>query len=327
MSYSRHHIAFGPVPSRRLGNSLGINNVTTKTCSYACIYCQVGSTTQKCIDPQAFFSPAQIKDAVARRLRRLQKRGVEVDYLTFVADGEPTLDINLAESISGLCDFGIPIAVISNSSLMWREEVRTRLLKADLVSIKVDSLEEPKWRRINRPDPKLDFEIVMDGIRAFAADFQGTLISETMLLAGLNDSVESLRTIAEFIGDIEPQTAYLAVPTRPAAIEGVSGADETMLTYAHELFSARLANVELLAGHEPEDFIHTGKLRDDLLAITAVHPMREAAVRRFLTGDNADWSIVQNLISEGLLKTVEYEGERFYLRPVNHRVHCRRTEY
>lgn len=316
MKHSRHHIAFGPVPSRRLGNSLGINNITSKTCSYACSYCQVGPTTEKCIEPRAFFSSAQIRDAVAARLENLQKRGVKVDYLTFVPDGEPALDIGLAESIAGLREFGIPIAVISNSSLMWREDVRARLLKADLVSVKVDSLEEPQWRRINRPEPGLDFETVINGIRVFAAEFRGTLISETMLLAGINDSVEALGAMADFLRKIAAQTAYLAVPTRPTAVEGVSGASETRLTLAHELFSARLAHVELLTGHESADFPNTGDVKDNLLAITAVHPMREVAVRRLLAREHAGWDIIENLISEGTLKSVKYAGERFYLRPV-----------
>lgn len=316
MDYSMHHIAFGPVPSRRLGNSLGINNIITKTCSYSCIYCQVGSTTEKCIEPRMFFTPAQIHDAVAKRLERVQGRGADVDYLTFVPDGEPTLDLTLDKSIEALRGFGIPVAVISNASLMWREEVRICLRKADLVSIKVDSVNESTWRRINRPNRNLEFNVVLQGIRDFAAGFQGELISETMLLAGINDSVESLSAIADFLEELAPRTAYLAVPIRPTTVEGVCGAEELGLVCAHDIFRAKLADVELLTGHETEDFAHTGDARIDLLAITAVHPMREVAVRRLLARNHADWSIIEKLISERMLKSVEYEGEQFYLRPV-----------
>jgi wyosine [tRNA(Phe)-imidazoG37] synthetase (radical SAM superfamily) len=311
-----HHIAFGPVPSRRLGRSLGINNVTSKACSYACVYCQVGPTTEKRIEPRRFFSAEQVHQAVAAHLRGLEDGGSRIDYLTFVPDGEPTLDLALGESIEALRDFGIPIAVITNSTLLWREDVRSRLSRTDLVSVKVDSLDEALWRRINRPHQELQLELIRQGIRALAAEYAGTLISDTMLLSGINDTPESLTATADFLAGIAPRTAYLAVPTRPTTVAGVQGSDEAGLTRAHEIFSARLNDVQLLTGHENEDFAHTGNARDDLLGITAVHPMRESAVRRLLEQDNADWGLIETLLSEGALKTVEYQGEQFYLRPV-----------
>ena len=170
-----HHIAFGPVPSRRLGQSLGINNVTTKACSYACVYCQVGPTTEKVIEPRPFFSPTQIHAAVAARVDKLKARGLAIDYLTFVPDGEPTLDIALGDSIDALRDLNIPIAVITNGSLLWRDEVRSRLRRADLVSVKVDSVHEDAWRKINLPHRDLSLDTVLQGIREFAVDFSGTL--------------------------------------------------------------------------------------------------------------------------------------------------------
>ena len=316
LDISGHHIAFGPVPSRRIGHSLGINNITTKTCSYACVYCQVGPTTEKCLEPRRFFTPAQIHEAVAVHLEKIQGSGPGIDYLSFVPDGEPTLDLDLGKSIEALRGFGIPIAVISNATLMWRQDVRARLCNADLVSFKIDSVDETTWRRVNRPHRDLKLDLVLQGIREFAAEYTGVLISETMLLAGINDSGKSLCATADFLSGIKLRTAYLAAPTRPTAVKGVTGTDEAGLIRAHELFSSRLEGVELLTGHETGGFAHTGDARDDLLAITAVHPMREAAVRQVLAGDHADWSLVGELISEGALKTVEYEGELFYLRPV-----------
>lgn len=308
------HIAFGPVPSRRLGRSLGINNIPAKICSYSCIYCQVGATTEKCIEPQQFASPQQIHDAIRVHLAKLQGRDSAVDYLTFVPDGEPTLDLALGDSIAALRGLGIPIAVVSNSSLLWREDVRARLGQADLVSVKVDSTDEATWRRINRPHRDLKLDRVLQGIRDFAAGYTGTLISETMLLAGLNDSTSALTALADFLAGIAPAAAYLAVPTRPTHVEGIQGSDAAGLIRAHELFAARLPNVELITGHEIGEFAHTGDARNDLLAITAVHPMREAAVRRLLAENKADWALIGELVAAGLVKVVEYAGERFYLR-------------
>ncbi len=311
-----HHIAFGPVPSRRLGQSLGINNVTTKTCSYGCIYCQVGSTTDQTIVPRPFFTPEQIRAAVASRVQSVLATGGTVDYLTFVPDGEPSLDSRLDENIEALRSLGLPVAVITNASLLWLGEVRNRLAKADLVSVKVDTVDNTLWQRINRPHSKLGLDQVLDGIRLFAAGYGGTLISDTMLIAGINDTPVALAASAEFLADIQTQTAYLAVPTRPTTVAGLSGTDEAGLLRAHQIFTDRMDRVELLVEHETGVFAHTGDARADLLAVTAVHPMREDDVRRLLTEDQADWSLVQSLLSEGALEAVAYQGATFYLRPV-----------
>lgn len=311
-----HHIAFGPVPSRRLGQSLGINNVTTKACSYTCVYCQVGETTQKFIEPRVFFSPAQIHEAVSTRLGRLKVRGLAVDYLSFVPDGEPTLDISLGESIQALRDLGIPIAVITNASLLWRPEIRERLAHADLVSVKVDTVHEDVWRRINLPHRDLSLRIILQGIREFATGFEGTLITDTMLIAGLNDDTDSLTGTAAFLADIAPHTAYIAVPTRPMTVRKVHATDESGLIRAHEIFAEHLSSVELLTGHEAGEFAYTGDARSDLLSVTAVHPMRETDVGKLVSKDQATWTLVEELLAEGLLKSTMYEGERYYLRPV-----------
>jgi len=311
-----HHIAFGPVPSRRLGQSLGINNVTTKACSYTCVYCQVGPTTKKIIEPRPFFTSKQIHEAVATHVAKLRERGLAIDYLTFVPDGEPTLDSALGESIETLRDLGIPIAVITNGTLLWRVDVRTRLLRADLVSVKVDSVQEGAWRRINLPHKDLSLDKILQGIREFSAAFEGILISDTMLIAGINDNTASLTATADFLAEITPRTAYIAVPTRPTTVKKVHATNELGLTRAYEIFSARLPWVELLTGHEVGEFAYTGEARNDLLAVTAVHPMREADVKRLLIKDGADWSLVEDLLSEGVLKSTTFEGDRYYLRPV-----------
>jgi wyosine [tRNA(Phe)-imidazoG37] synthetase (radical SAM superfamily) len=316
MTSPEHRIAFGPVPSRRLGRSLGINNVTSNTCSYSCIYCQVGPTTEQSVSPTTFFSSQQIQDAVVDRLAKVRAEGMVVDYLTFVPDGEPTLDIHLGESIDALHALEIPLAVITNASLLGRQEVREQLYKADLVSVKVDTVDETIWHRINRPHRHLRLAEVLDGIRTFAVGYGGTLISDTMLIAGLNDTPEALAQTAELLTDIRPHTAYLAVPTRPTRITGVQGPDEIGLLRAHETFAQRLERVELLTGHEMGDFAHTGDAQEDLLAITAVHPMREDDVRRLLAKDGANWTLVEGLLAKGALKAVAYRGETFYLRPV-----------
>ncbi|MGD8309020.1 MAG: radical SAM protein, partial [Chromatiales bacterium] len=185
---SAHHLAFGPVPSRRLGRSLGINNVPTKTCDYTCVYCQVGPTTLKIVEPRPFFSPEEIREAVRARVEGVRAAGGGIDYLTFVPDGEPTLDARLGESIEALRPLGIPVAIITNATLLSRGAVREAVAKADLVSLKVDTVDEDAWRRINLPHHDLDLGVILDGIRRLASAYRGRLITDTMLIAGINDS-------------------------------------------------------------------------------------------------------------------------------------------
>lgn len=314
--HPEHHIAFGPVPSRRLGQSLGINNVTTKACSYTCVYCQVGPTTEKIIEPRPFFTSGQIYEAAAARAQKIRARSLAIDYLTFVPDGEPTLDSALGESIDALHDLDTPIAIITNGSLLWRSDVRARLAHVDLVSVKVDSVHDDAWRRINLPHHDLYLDNILQGIREFAAGFDGTLVTDTMLIAGINDDTGSLTDTADFLAEIAPRTAYIAAPTRPTTVKTIHATDEAGLIRAHEIFADRLPSVELLTGHEVGDFAYTGDARSDLLAVTAVHPMREGDVRRLLSKDQTAWTLVEDLLAEGVLKSTTYQNERYYLRPV-----------
>ncbi|MGM0627971.1 MAG: radical SAM protein, partial [Candidatus Fermentibacterota bacterium] len=177
-------IAFGPVPSRRLGRSLGVNNIPPKTCTYACVYCQLGTTGRIRMDRQELYAPEELASAVRDKVAASREKGESIDYLTFVPDGEPTLDVNLGRHMELLRPLGIPIAVISNASLVWREDVRSDLSGADWVSLKADAASEDVWRRVNRPHGRLDLQAIQEGMLAFAEGFDGKLVTETMLVRG-----------------------------------------------------------------------------------------------------------------------------------------------
>jgi wyosine [tRNA(Phe)-imidazoG37] synthetase (radical SAM superfamily) len=307
-------ITFGPVPSRRLGQSLGINNIPPKACSYSCVYCQVGPTVDPEVSPRAFYPPADILRSVTDRLEAVRQRGERVDWLTFVPDGEPTLDANLGETIDLLRPLGVPVAVISNASLVWREDVRAALARADWLSLKVDATDPAVWRRINRPSSALRLEQILDGIEQLARAYRGTLTTETMLVAGVNDTVASVSGVADYLARLTPAVAHLAVPTRPPAEPTARPPDEVTLVRAYELFSARLACVEYLTGDEGDAFASTGHIESDLLAVTAVHPLREQALRALLARAGADWQVIEGLLAAGALRCVEYQGQRFYVR-------------
>ena len=309
-------IAFGPVPSRRLGRSLGINNIPPKSCSYSCIYCQVGPTVCQEIVPRVFFEPEAIVQSVTRQVNAALSAGEQIDYLTFVPDGEPTLDINLGEAIDLLRPLGIKIAVISNASLIWREDVRKILNKADWVSLKIDSVNETEWRRINQPHPELQLTKILQGIRHFAESYQGELTTETMLVAGINDKRELIIEVSEFLTTVKTHIAYLAAPIRPPAQEFVHVPSEEIIVQAYELMRAKLDNVEYLIGYEGDSFLSTGDPMQDLLAITSVHPMREEALSQFLDKAGCEWRLIQELLDQGMIKKVQYAGNRFYVRSI-----------
>ncbi len=307
-------LAFGPVPSRRLGRSLGINNIPPKVCSYSCVYCQVGPTMDRAVEPRAFYPPDQIVEEVTAQVERVRRRGEPIDYLTFVPDGEPTLDSGLGESIRRLHPLGIKIAVISNGSLLWRPEVRRALQAADWVSVKVDAATESTWRLVNRPHPSLDLATVQHGILRFARESEGDLVSETMLVDELNDSPESIGAVGDFLRETGIGTAYLAIPTRPPPYPAITAPDEETVNGAYQLLAGFVPHVEYLIGYEGDQFAASGDPGHDLLSITAVHPMRESAVRELLEQTGASWTVVDELIAEGRIKEVTHREEQFYLR-------------
>jgi len=307
-------IAFGPVPSRRLGRSVGINHIPPKTCSYACVYCQVGRTSQLRIARRAFYAEDDIVADVERKVDDARLAGETVDYLTFVPDGEPTLDIGLGRVIERLKPLGIKIAVISNSSLLWRADVRETLAAADWVSVKVDAVRPNIWRRINRPHRSLWLSAVLDGMLAFAEAYRGELVTETMLVRGVNDDAAHLADVASFLAQLQPAKAYLAVPTRPPAEPWVEPPPEAVINHAFQLLRGGVEHVELLIGYEGNAFASTGDLAEDLLSITAVHPMREDAVQELLARAGAEMSVVQSLIAQGQLVETTYDGHKFYAR-------------
>jgi wyosine [tRNA(Phe)-imidazoG37] synthetase (radical SAM superfamily) len=312
-------IAFGPIPSRRLGRSLGINNIPPKVCTYSCVYCQVGRTLKMETEPRPFYEPAELLSQVRTKAEEAEGAGERIDYLTFVPDGEPTLDANLGQEIDGLRPMGIKIAVISNGSLVWREDVRAALMKADWVSLKVDSLVPKVWRKINRPHRNLKLETVLDGITTFAASFSGELATETMLVKGVNDTERDAEQVADFLSTLDADKVYISIPTRPPAEKSVLPPAEDAINRFYQVLSRRLKHVEYLIGYEGNAFASTGDIEQDLLSITAVHPMREEAVQELLDRARSDWSVVDALVSHGQLTITEYEGNTYFMRSLPER--------
>jgi len=318
MSHHENMVAFGPVPSRRLGRSLGINNIPAKTCSYSCVYCQLGITTRLTVERSLFYEPRNIFTDIEERVSRSRMNNESIDYLAFVPDGEPTLDLNLGKEIEILKSLGLKVAVLTNGSIIDRCDVRDELSRADLVSLKVDAVSEDIWRKVNRPHKSLNLHNILKGMCDFTRIFDGQIISETMLLEGLNDNEREIRNIAKFLEELNPRKVYVAIPTRPPAERWVRAADERKINLMHQILAASIGEdrVECLIGYEGDYFTSTCCFEDDLLRITSVHPMRREAVEHMLRETGGDWSIVEGLVERGMLIKIRYGEHEFYMRKI-----------
>jgi wyosine [tRNA(Phe)-imidazoG37] synthetase (radical SAM superfamily) len=271
------------------------------------------------VDRQAYYDPSEIFCAVQEKIGKVREAGEAVDYVAFVPDGEPTLDIHLGREIELLRRLSLPVAVITNASLIWRSDVREDLMAADWVSLKVDAVDEVVWQRIDRPHGSLDLAPILKGATTFARDYGGELVTETMLVAGVNDGDAQLLALAGFLAHLQPDRAYLSVPTRPPAEPSVSGPSEQAIARAYGIIEERVDQVEYLIGYEGNAFAFTGDVEKDLLSITAVHPMREEAVGDLLARAGSEWGVVQRLVAEGELVEAEYGDHTFYLRRLGDR--------
>ncbi|GAB4530076.1 MAG: radical SAM protein [Anaerolineae bacterium] len=297
-----------------MGRSLGVNNIPPKICTYSCAYCQLGRTIQMQTTRSLFYEPEAVLRSVRRKVEAASAVGEAIDYLTFVPDGEPTLDANLGREIELLRSLGIKIAVITNGSLTWLRDVRDDLMRADWVSLKVDSTRQEVWRQLDRPHGALQLSLILEGMLEFARAYPGELVTETMLVEGVNDGDEHISEVADFLAQLRPARAYLSIPTRPPAEIWVRPPGEEAINQAYQILSERVHHVEYLIGYEGDAFAFTGDVEQDLLSITAVHPMRWEAVSDFLARAGADCSLVRRLIVQGQLVETSYAGQSFIMR-------------
>lgn len=311
-------IIYGPVPSRRLGQSIGINNIPPKTCSYSCIYCQLGRTDRMQVNRHQFYRPEDIFHEAEIKMDQLNGRKEHVDYFSFVPDGEPTLDINLGAEIDLLKQFNIKIAVITNASLIWMDEVKEDLMKADWVSVSIDAADEDTWRKIDRPHGSLRHQDILNGIIEFSKAYKGTLVTETMLVDSVNDHDECIKKVAEQLAVVFPKKAYLLVPTRPPAENSIKRSSRERLVNAVEIIrSVSGAHVECITGDEKEEgFFFSEDIVNDLLSITSVHPIRKEIVDEMLRKRNVDKAVIDNLIKQNIIIEFLHEGKKFYRRNI-----------
>lgn len=221
---------FGPVPSRRLGRSLGVDLVPFKTCTYDCIYCQLGRTTHKTIK-RAEYVPLE---AVVAEVKTKLAQGPRPDYVTLSGSGEPTLHSRLAELISAIKSFtSIPVVVLTNGCLLWQAEVRESLAEADLVLPSLDAGRDALFQQVNRPHPEVTFDRMITGLQEFRRGFAKPIWLEVFLLQGLTAVPGELVRIAEIAAAISPDRLQLNSVARPPAEDYARGVSlQTLRGYA-----------------------------------------------------------------------------------------------
>ncbi len=254
---------FGPVPSRRLGRSLGVDLVPLKTCTYDCIYCQIGRTTNKTAERREWIP----LDEVLCELR--DSLDTKPDYITFSGSGEPTLYSRLGELIAGIHGMtAIPVAVLTNGSLLWRPDVRADLAGAELVIPSLDAGTPSAFERVNRPCGDISFERMIDGLAAFGREYRGRLHLEVFILAGCTDAPGAVHRIARAAKEIGPDRVQLNTVTRPPAEDCAIGVSKEQL---HEIAALFDPPAEVIA-----DFSHA----EDEAPFTATRRQVLALLRR-----------------------------------------------
>jgi len=265
---------------------------------------------------KVFYKPEKLLEAVEKKIKDAKDKGEHIDYLTFVPDGEPTLDVNLGKEVELLKPLGIKIAIISNASLVWQKDVQDDLCKVDWVSLKIDAVSEDGWRKINRPYKSLQLDKIFQGIIEFSHIFKDKLATETMLIQDINDNAEEMERVVGFIAGLKNVKSYISIPTRPPAEKWVKPADEHTINKAYQVFKEISIDTEYLIGYEGNAFAFTGDVEEDLLSITSVHPMRKEAVDEFLKKADGDWAVIKKLIAGNKLIETEYKSNRFYMRKI-----------
>ncbi len=303
---------YGPVPSRRLGRSLGVNPIPLKTCNYSCVYCQLGRTQHLINERKEFFPKEDILEEILYSVGL--NRG-KIDFITFVGEGEPTLNKNLGWLIEEAKKTGIPVAVITNGALLYREDVREDLSHADVVLPSLDTVSEKTFKILNRPHKDLKIGKIIEGMVEFRRSFKGQIWLEIMLVKGVNDSVDELEGLSLTLKRIRPDRVYINVPIRPPAESWVEPPDEEAIVRAHAI----LGDVIPIVNQEVGEFGIEG-FDDPVEAIKFIcrrHPMREDEIIETLEKKfgGVDREFIMKLVKKGILRKITYKGTNFYITP------------
>jgi len=294
---------FGPVPSRRLGTSLGVSLIPSKVCSLSCVYCQIGKTDKYSISPKSYFDREEILCEINKAIQN-----TSIDYITFAGDGEPTLSSDLGWFLQKCKDiFHISTAVITNGTLIYKDEVADQLSDATLVLPSIDAGYEPTFKKINRPHKDLKFDKMIEGLIDFSNNYSGKIWTETMLVKNYNDNFDEINKIAEIIRKINPEKSFILMPTRPPQID-VKKPDPKIFAYAQKLILGSTFLDYMEDGNF--DISNFNTLQEALENITTRHPLRLSQAETIATKYHNN---LNKLIDTGKFIIKNYNDEDYLL--------------
>lgn len=299
---------YGPVPSRRLGYSLGVDLLPFKACSLDCIYCQLGSAGRTTCERGTFFD----KETILEQIKSAVASGRVIDTITFSGSGEPTLSGLIGELIRDIKSLtAIPVTVLTNSTLLTRPEVRAELLAADRVVPSLDAVNQDVFENVNRPHPTLRIEEIIEGLKAFRSEFKGEIWLEIMLVKGVNDGLSHIRRLRDVIAELQPDRVQLNTVVRPPA-------EAAALPLSRE----ELEDIQTIIGGTCEivaDFVRptssgpSSRLGEEILAMIGRRPVTLEDMRASL-GIHRDELLksLDKLVEKGKIRRVRHRNRVFY---------------
>lgn len=299
---------FGPVPSRRLGLSLGIDLIPSKTCTFDCLYCQVGRTTHKTLSKREYVPVQEIIGELEKRLKKTKP-----DTITLAGSGEPTLYEKIDQVIDAAKKMSdARVALLTNGSLLWKKEVRDRVSGADIIMPTLSTVFEETFRAMHRPHSELDLSKIIDGLKALRQDYRGKIFLEVVLLAGFNDTDKEIEALKGVIDEISPDKIQLNTVVRPPSDQRAISLDRQRL----ENIKIHLGNNAEIIAHVPLD--HTGRVHDSrvmtILEMAKRRPVRSVDIAHVLNVRHEEVeALLKELLIKGSIREQEHLGERFFI--------------
>jgi len=300
---------YGPVPSRRLGRSLGIDLVPHKICTYDCIYCQIGNTTEKTLVRREYVP---VRDILEEVKRFLKEETSSIDHLSLSGSGEPTLHSQIRSVIEGIKAItSIPVAVITNGSLLYEEEVRQDLLLADIVLPSLDGVSSEVFMKINRPCPEFFIEKVIEGLIEFRKIYKGQIWLEILFCKGVNDSKEELLKMKKVIDCIQPDRIHLNTVVRPPSEKWVAPLNQKEIEKIRDFFGEKAEIISEFDRHP--SLVLKRDIKEEILEILKRRPLSLSDISKGMgiPQDELD-KYIEPLTREGKIQTRIFGDSIYY---------------
>ncbi len=299
---------FGPVPSRRLGRSLGIDLVPYKTCTYNCVYCQLGQTTNRTLERKEWVPHEAVLEEIRKKLTHMKG----IDFFTFAGSGEPTLHTHIGRIIEEVKSLSpVPVAVLTNGSLLWQREVQDDLLAADVVLPSLDTPDGRLFRHVNRPHPELVFEKILEGLCQFRERFSGKIWLEIFFLTGMNSMEKEVQKLVDLVPVIQPDLVQLTTVTRPPQEEFAKAVSAEQMKRLAGLFDVPVEVVAAIPSISGDIVLSAG--RDQIIQLLE---RRACSIPEIAMGQGISWAearkYVEDLFVQGQVEVLTCNGESYY---------------